>query len=205
MTIDIIIPTIRTREEIAPLVAEIERTAGCDVRVIATCQQVSAAKNRNIGLDLSTSDPVIMVDDDMEQFPQGWAVRLCEVLAERPNCVMASPQLASPKGGAGCMMGGHAIRRDGITSAQQRKLPTACVAIRRNPIRFDEAYIACGWEDDDYCAQLRLANPDAEFLVRHDLWIVHRNEAKGQFGENWKINEAYFMNKWIDRKGSRLR
>ena len=194
--LDIIIPTLKSREDVAAQVAEITETAGCPVNVIATCQHVSAAANRNIGLDQSTSDPLIMLDDDMEQFPLGWAVRLADVLLQTPHAVMASPQLAKPDGTPGPMMGGVQIRQGGVTRAAQRKLPTACIAIRRNSLRFDESFLGSGFEDDDYCAQLRAAHPNAEFLVCHDVWIVHRNEMKNQHGPNWERNKRYFERKW---------
>jgi len=195
-TLDIVIPTLRTRAEISPMIEEIERTAGCPVRVIATCQQVCAAKNRNIGLNQCTSECVVMVDDDMERFPDGWAVKIVEVLQKHPECVMVSPQLAKPDGSPGCMMGGCHVQREGITAAKERKLPTACVAIRNNSLRFDEGFVGSGWEDDDYAAQLRAAFPNARFLVRHDVWIVHRNEAKNQNGPHWERNKARFESKW---------
>lgn len=199
-TLDIIIPTLKSREDVAPLVAEIERTAGCDVNVIATCRHVSAAANRNLGLEASSSDPLIMLDDDMEQFPGGWAVHLVQVLEKHPRCVMVSPQLANPNGGPGPMMGGCHVHHEGTSAARLRKLPTACIAIRRNALRFDEAFVGSGFEDDDYCAQLRQAYPDAEFLVCHDVWIVHRNEQKNQRGPHWERNKRYFERKWNVRE-----
>ncbi len=193
---DIIIPTYRPRGEVEPLVSEIIRTAGCHVNVIATCQQISAAANRNLGLDQSTSDPLLMVDDDMEQFPQGWVVRLVAVLEQYPKCVMVSPRLATPNGEPGIMMGCGEVQRDGITECGERKLLTACIAIRRNTLRFDENFIGSGWEDSDYSKQLCAAFPDATFLVCHDLWAVHRNEMKNQSGPYWDHNKSYFERKW---------
>jgi len=194
--IDIVIPTIRSPEEIAPLAEELASTAGVPVCIHATCMNVCAARNRNIGLDQCQSDIVIMVDDDMEGFPQGWAISLVEVLTSHPKCVMVSPQLAKKDGSPGCMMGGCSIAKSGVTKASERKLPTACVAVRNNAIRFDESYVGSGWEDDDYAAQLRTAFPDCEFLVCHDVWIVHRNEAKNQRGPHWERNKSLFESKW---------
>lgn len=197
--LDIIIPTIRTQVEIAPLVAEIEQTAGCPVRAYATCQQIAAAHNRNIGLDWARSDVRIMVDDDVEQFPQGWAVKLVDVMASNPECVMVSPQLAKPDGSPGFMMGGCNIGRSGVSEARERKLPTACVAVRKNALRFNPTFKGSGFEDDDYCAQLRMAFPSAKFLVCHDVWVVHRNETKNQHGPFWAHNKALYERLWCCR------
>ena len=193
---DIIIPTCRPREDVALQAAEIEVTAGLPCRVIATCQQASASVNRNYGLDQSESDPLIMVDDDMERFPQGWAVRLLQVLRDNPKCVMVSPRLARPDGSPGIMMGNADALTDGVTVCGERKLCTACIAIRRNALRFDEEFIGSGWEDADYCCQLVLAFPDAEFCVCHGLWIVHLNQMKNQGGTYWDYNKALYHRKW---------
>ena len=196
---DIIIPTMKSASELASMVEEIQITAGLPVQVIVTDQQASASVNRNYGLDHTTSDPVLMVDDDCEKFPQGWAAKLIAVLEEHPKCVMVSPQLAAPNGQPGCMMGGCQIRRDGVTEARERKLPTACVAVRRNALRFDIDLIGSGFDDDCYCASLRMMLPDALFLVCHDVWIVHRNETKNQHGHFWEHNRAVYEKKWGKR------
>ncbi len=193
---------MQSRVELTDLVDEIERTAGVPVNVIVTNATGSAAVNRNIGLErcaTTIGDSMIMVDDDMERFPMGWARRLLEVLNNHPKCVMVSPQLARPNGKPGLMIGGVHIQREGVTAARERRLPTACVAIRRNNLRFDENYMGSGFEDDDYCAQLRMCCPNAQFLVCHDLWIVHRNEMKNQDypdGPNWEHNKALYKRKW---------
>jgi hypothetical protein len=193
--LDIIIPTIKTQPEIATMVDEILATAGCPVNVIATCQQISASKNRNFGLNCSTNEHIIMVDDDVEQFPINWALQLSNVLTTYPNCVMVSAQLANQDGTAGYMMGGCQIHKSGITAAHEHKLPTACVAVRRNNLRFNEDYLGSGIEDDDYCLQLCKEFPSAEFLVCHSVWVVHRNERK--FGtEFWNHNVEVFNKRW---------
>ena len=194
--VDVVIPTLKPIQTQAATIAAIEATAGIPVRVYATCQPVSASKNRNLGLDQATGSYIVMLDDDIEQFPQGWVKKLVDVLQNHPNCAMVSPQLARPDGSPGFMMGGVTPQRSGLTAATERKLPTACVAIRRNGLRFDERFIGSGWEDDDYCAQLRAANPSAEFFVCHDVWVVHRNEMKNQRGPHWQHNKNLFQSKW---------
>jgi hypothetical protein len=194
--IDIIIPTCKNPDEVLTLKEEIFLTAGDECRVFATCAPVSAPKNRNRGLALADSDPFCMVDDDVFGLPQGWAVRLAEVLRQHPEAVMVSAQLAALDGKPGQMMGGFRAQREGVSEAAQKKLPPACVAIRRNPVRFCEEYIGSGWEDDDYCARLRVLYPHAQFLVCHDVWVTHANEQKNQQGQFWEHNRAVFLRIW---------
>jgi glycosyltransferase involved in cell wall biosynthesis len=195
--IDTIIPTIRTQDEVAPLVAELHATAGIPVRVIVVSGPgKSAAHNRNAGLDQCTSDFVCMVDDDMERFPQGWLTKLVAVLEEHPECVMVSARLVRPDGSPGIMMGAADLAVRGVTVARQRMLPTACVVIRRNSLRYDEAYIGSGFEDTDHCYQLHKMYPDCTFLVLNDVRVVHRNEMKSQGEPWWSHNKAHFIAKW---------
>ncbi len=195
--VDIIIPTLRTPEQVAPLVAEIERTAGVPVRVYATCTPASASVNRNLGLDWAKSEVVFQVDDDTSEYPDGWVAKMVSVMNEHPECVMCSAQLKVPGSGTpSFMMGGFRPKRSGISAAADRKLPTACVCTRRSALRFDEGYEGSGYEDDDMAAQLRAAFPNGTFLVCHDVWVGHRNERKNQTGPRWERNKKRYHDKW---------
>jgi glycosyltransferase involved in cell wall biosynthesis len=194
-SLDIIIPTCKPAAEVQPLVDEIQRTTQPPTRVFATCQPVSAAQNRNIGLEWTQAPYVIMCDDDITGLQPGWATKLTSVFEQYPNCVMVSPQLMQPDGRFAFMMGGGIPAAAGLSVAPHAKLPTACVAVRKNALRFDEAYLGSGFEDDDYALQLCNAVPNAMFMINHDVQVVHRNEAKNQ-GVNWEHNKAYFERKW---------
>ena len=194
--LDIIIPTLRSREAVQPLVEEIEQTAACPVRIHATCASASAARNRNIGLEQAVSKTIIMVDDDITGLPPGWAVQMVAVMSDHPNCEMASPRLMTPDGRFGVMTGLPSATRTDCEVLRARELCTACVAIRNSGLRFDEEYIGSGFEDNDFCRQLIVHNPLAEFICIHDLRVVHLNEKKNQGGEFWTANQRYFRHKW---------
>lgn len=194
--IDIVIPSMRSVPELAPLVAEIMATAGTPVRVFATGQPLSASGNRNLGLKSATSPIVIMVDDDMQDFPKGWAARMAQVMKDNPDCMMCSPRLMNQDGSTGPMTGYPAADYQGCEIMHRRELTTACVAIRNTGLLFDEEFIGSGFEDNDYCRQLVQRFPNAQFICIHDLRIVHRNEQKRQGGPFWANNKAYFAKKW---------
>ena len=194
--IDVIIPTLKPWTEVTPLIREIESTAGCTVNVIATCKPVSAAKNRNIGLSQAKSDVIIMVDDDVTDFPHGWVVQMAMVMGQYPKCMMCSPRLLAPDGCFGIMVGNPTNGYKGCEVLHARELLTACIAIRNTPVRFDEAYIGSGFEDNDYCRQLIQHAPEAEFICIHYLNVTHKNEEKNQRGHWWRHNQAYFNLKW---------
>lgn len=202
MTLDIIIPTCKTLGEVASQMGEAVRTAGVrDVRVIATCQRnKSAAVNRNHGLDLSTSDPLIMMDDDIEGFPHNWAWELLWTWRSHEDCVMLSPQLMRPReegGGYAFMKGPDELLGTGprpvagTTSIPKQTLLSACIMIGRNDIRFDENLKGSGYEDDAYSDDLRAQYPQGKWLLCHGIEVVHRNNMTG-WDENREANRLYY-------------
>lgn len=197
MRVDVIIPTLKQPHEVVDLVEDIEQTAGMPVRVYATCQQASASVNRNAGLSWSESDPLIMCDDDITGFPDGWAKTLSEAILARPDCMMMAARLMRPDGTFGFMMGWDGRgERDGIFATSDKKLCTACIVMRRTDLRFEEGLIGSGYEDNDICYQIQAAYPNAEFCVHCGVQVVHKNEMKNQRGHNWTHNQAFMQKKW---------
>ena len=137
---DIIIPTIRSADELRDLLGAVGETApGC--RIIPTCLPVCAAANRNAGLDRAATPIVVMIDDDVSGFPPGWAGELAEVLERDDDCVMVSARLLNPDGTPGQMLGHPDTSvAEGLVVVPRRELPTACIAIRNDGTRFDEGY-----------------------------------------------------------------
>jgi hypothetical protein len=190
---DIIIPTNKSNYAIAPLICNIEGFSQGH-RVFATCcQKGSAATNRNIGLEWAKSEIVIMVDDDMAGFFEGWVEGLIGPLVQDKNVVMVSARLTRQDGSNGAMMFSDDSKPD---FAQVPRLMTACVAFRKEDIRFDEGFIGSGFEDDDYCAMLSLKYPKGKFLVNNQVRLIHLNEMKNQSGEFYVKNKERFDKKW---------
>lgn len=194
---DVIIPSCKTEAEVQPLAEEIKSTAGVLVRVTATCKPVCAAKNRNLGLDASESQLVVMLDDDVTGLPSGWVGVLRDVMETHPNCVMCSPQLMRPDGKYAPMM---ALLRglpvgNGCHPIKGGLMLTACVILRRDELRFDEAFIGSGWEDNDYCRQQDAKYPGCTRLVQHDVQVIHKNEMKHQ-AAHFSSNRKRYQCKW---------
>jgi predicted O-methyltransferase YrrM len=197
---DIIIPTLKDPHEVAPMMCAIQGfSQGC--KVIPTCTKTSAAKNRNIGLDRSKADIVIMLDDDVSGFYDGWYMELIEPLLKDPDIVYVTANLVQPNGDLSYMM----FRPEGTGVHDIPRAPTAAVAFRNNGLRFDEKYVGSGFEDDDFCAQLSEKYPKGRFVINKDVKLVHANEEKGRRGTNFSINEKYFNSKWETIGNKRIR
>ena len=81
MYVSIIIPTIRTEEEIANLISEIKNSVAHELDlIIVSNANKSAAENRNIGLNKAKAEFIVMCDDDIEKFPYGWDRDLIDML-----------------------------------------------------------------------------------------------------------------------------
>jgi glycosyltransferase involved in cell wall biosynthesis len=193
-TADIIIPTFRTREQMAPMVCDVEGYVSKGFRLITTCSAGSAAFNRNIGLKQATADYVIMIDDDMRGFFPDWDQLLIEPLISEPDIIMVGARLMLPGGLEPAFMMGDLDYnlKERLVEARQRKVPTAACAFRRDPMmKFDERFIKSGFEDTWFMEQLNRKHPHGRHVINNSVKLIHLNEKKGQ-DEAWAANEATF-------------
>jgi len=176
---------------------EIRESASADIRVHATCTNASASVNRNLGLEWAETDLIIMMDDDITRFPDNWDLMLAKVMLDNPKCAMVSPRLMNTQWQPGLMLGHPPALEDGsLWTVPIQELPTALIMIRKNSLRFDEDYIGSGWEDTDYCSQIRTQDSEAEFIVNGGVRVIHINEMKNQAGEIFDKNRAHYVSKW---------
>ena len=183
--VSIIIPTIRTEEEIASLISEIKNSVAYELDLIVASGDRSAAKNRNIGLDSAKGEFVIMCDDDVEGFSRGWDRDLIDAL-EQTGASMVGARLLKLDGALQrTNYGNFDLSKDFI---EVRTMITACCAFRNTELRFDENYIGSGFEDTDFCRQL-----GGKFFVANKAKVIHRNEHKNPSRTQ---NSKYFRSKW---------
>lgn len=200
----ILIPTLLPQEKLRKIVEEIKQTTGLDA--ICSCVKASASVNRNICIDracLSDGDIVIMLDDDITGFYEGWLSDLVKPMQDA-NVVMASARL---------------LRADGVTfnetcsqcfDAEPEEIeikrhgdcliPTAAISFRYKGIRFDESYVGSGWEDNDFCLQYLQKFPESKFIQSNRCRLIHLNEMKNQKGHYWERNVSVFIRKWGKNK-----
>lgn len=190
----IIIPTMRSAEEVASLLEEIHVQSRGSSRVIVTAQPASAAANRNYGLaQAEGADAVVMMDDDVECLPEGWDLALVRALDELPIGSVVSARLMRPDGTQGIMLG-VPFPPDGcgLRDAASPELPTACIAFAMpDVLEFDEGFVGSGYEDTAWCAARRHIFPKARFVVHEGVRVVHRNEMKVQAENNAQNRERY--------------
>lgn len=199
MSVDIVIPTCKSYDSIRDLIDEIERSTPEQHRIIATCQMVSASKNRNYALKASLSEIIVMMDDDMTGFYPGWLSTLIEPMIKDASILVCSSRLLSVNKIPCQMMGGNAIPKDnGVYDAENKRVATACIAIRRNDVLFDEGFIGSGYEDTCYMRDVASKYPDCRIVVNNDCRLIHNNEEKNQGGKYFEHNKAYYLSRWPD-------
>ncbi|MDD5394916.1 MAG: FkbM family methyltransferase [Thiothrix sp.] len=201
MTISICIPTCQTADEIAPLMNCLE--GFCENHeVYASCKKQSAAANRNDCLDNTSGEIVLMVDDDIAAFYQGWVEDMIAPLND-PSVLITSARLLNPDGSQGLMM--YQGNSHGDLSDVPR-VPTAAIAFRRNNLRFfddveaqkagyPEGYQLSGFEDDSFVAEMQELNPRGRIVINNKCHLIHINEKKGQ-GQAWDKNFKLFHSIW---------
>lgn len=171
---DIIIPTCKKPEEVAPLIEEIQKySRGC--KLVATCLPKSAAINRNHGLAESTADYVVMCDDDTGGFYDGWYRNLINPLINDKYIVMTSARLIDKEGKPARMVASKYEILD--TFEEVVMAPSACIAFRKTDVRFDERFIGCGFEDSWFC---HCMSKNGKIVIVNSVRIRHDNEMKNQ-------------------------
>lgn len=194
----ILVPTCMEREQIAGFLAELsEFSPGCEV--FASCTPDSASVNRNLCLDqVQVGETAIMLDDDIRGFYPGWVDDLLMGLSI-PNAVMVSARLLNEDGLFGptcsrCMI--PSPEEIVVERGSNCILPTAAIAFVHRGHRFDTRYIGSGFEDNDWCFQYRVADPDAVFVQSNRCRLVHLNLMRQQRGSNWQHNKMLMFKKW---------
>jgi glycosyltransferase involved in cell wall biosynthesis len=199
LTIDIIIPTCKPLADVRPLIDALEDVTSEPHRIIATCQQVSAAKNRNYGLEIANSPIIVMIDDDMQGFFKGWLSRLVEPIQEDHKVCMVLARLKNPDGTLAPNSGDNYDTKEKWAYVERKVLPSSAIAMRDIGLRFDPLYIGSGFEDTDMCFQYHQRSHKYEFVINNECPLIHTNEMKNQKGDIWEHNEAVFLEKWNGR------
>lgn len=197
----ILIPTLLEREQLAPMIEQVERFyARYPLEIFASCLNASAAVNRNACLDrLDVGETAIMLDDDVSGFYSGWVSDLLYGLTVFPNAVMVSARLIRTCGkfAPTCSRCYDPVPEEiEVEPGSNCILPTAAIAFVHRGHRFDENFRGSGFEDGDWCFQYLQADPSAVFVQSNRCRLVHRNDMKNQRGDNWRHNKAYFLEKW---------
>lgn len=191
--VSIIIPTIRTEEEIADLISEIENSVMYELDLIIVSGIRSVAVNRNLGMDRAKGEFVIMCDDDTEGYQKGWDRTLLDVLEklEPEGAKIVGARLLNPDGTPNRVNYGDYDLS--VEYSQTRTMITTCCAFRNTKLRFDENFIGWGWEDTDWCRQL-----GGKCFVVNTVRVTHRNEHKNPLGSKNQesLNHQYLLKKW---------
>lgn len=196
INLDIIIPTCKEMHELEEQHKTIQETKLSSGKIIYTCTKNSASINRNIGLNSTSSDIVIMIDDDIEGFFPGWDLELVRPILEVKDTVMSAARLFNPNGSVQVTLGTERMPlTPHFIDAEHRQILSACIAFVKTELRFDENYTGSGFEDTDFCRQMVKKFPHGRIIVNNLCKLVHRNERKNQLNNNNK-NYEYFLAKW---------
>lgn len=196
---DIIIATNKSREKIQAQITEIENNTPEPHRIIATCQPLSAAKNRNFGLECADSSIIIMCDDDITGYYKGWLSDMISPFSSHPDCILLSARLLDKNKNIAHMMGVYGVPNKGLHRASKfwnnryYRVATACIAFRKNSVRFNDDFIGSGYEDTSFMNRINLSFPESYMLINNNCYLIHLNEEKGQGGENFNHNKSTYL------------
>lgn len=199
---NIVIPTYKQMLEVLSQTSEIRLNTPEKHEIIASCNNQSAAKNRNWVHSQAKSDIIIMMDDDIAGFYPGWLSTLIKPLNEDTNVRLVSARLMKPNGSFAGMMTSK-CKTDSRLELVPR-IPTACFAYRKSDLDaliafhndtslpFDEEFKGSGWEDNALCHDLYMRFPNAKIMINNECKLIHLNEEKEQ-KKYLSENKAYFF------------
>lgn len=195
---DIIIPSCKAYHELRMLVNVIKSTDSDEFNYIPTGYNASASVNRNAGLIRADNDIVIMIDDDIGGFYDGWQKDLiAPLLEENSQIAITSARLITPEGVNSPMLGSkYAIGLD--YEIAEPAVLSAAIAFNQKllaGIYFDPLYEGSGYEDTDFCFQVKRAFPEKRFAIINKCRLIHYHEMKNQ-SPYASQNKALFLSKW---------
>lgn len=201
---DIVLVTNKTKTDMVVKIKNLCSTLGDNHNLIYTGLRGSASMNRNYGLARVSSEIFVMIDDDVEGFYKGWVEDLISPMEEDESIIVTSARLMDRNGKQGPMMGNNRVLGKGVSAASvsgykgYTRVPTACIAIRNNPLLFDENFIGSGYEDTDYFNRINIIFPDKKIMINNYCELVHLNEQKNQGGEYFEHNKKYYLSLYPD-------
>lgn len=196
--------------------AYLRHLAGSDdrVRVVLNPTNLGFAAANNQGIDTSTGDVVILLNNDTEVHP-GWTRPLMRHLDD-PTIGMVGPRTDNVGNEAKIEVpehlradlgafARHLARSNAGERFEIRMLAMFCVAMRRAVIDavgpLDEGYGIGLFEDDDYAERVREAG--WRVVCARDAFVHHVGQGsfrrlieEGSYDALWRRNQARFEQRW---------
>lgn len=191
--ISILVPTIKSVEQLGYLLNELKSKSLSNPQIVVSTSPSSVAININRGLDKCKGSIIIKVDDDISGFDHGWDIKLIEPLVNSENVKLVAARLLNPDGSVQVTCSRDVNIQPRIVSPIRPLVPFCCVALKRDQLRMDERYQGSGYDDTDYCNQLRVKYKTPTFLINNEVRLFHRNESKNA---QFEKNRALFIDKW---------
>jgi len=183
---------------------EIEESISDEHNLIFTGLDASASVNRNKGLSEVKSEIYIMMDDDMQGFYEGWVEDLIKPMLHNQMILITSARLLNTNGTMGHMMGDNKVFEKGTYDASPStyrgytRIPTACLALRKNSLRYNEEFIGSGYEDTDYMNRINMHFKHTRIMINNDCKLIHNNIQQNQGGKYFAHNKALYLSLYPD-------
>lgn len=211
-------------EDLARLLAWVEsnRPRFSDVSFFDAGENLGAAAGRNVILERSEGERILILDNDLELSDLDWLDALWTVSDEHPEAGLVGPMLVFAKhpdivqaAGIGLTRLGRVAylhRGDRVTEVDPTVVtvqasPAACWLLDRDVQReaglFPEVYYPMQYWDVDYCMQLEAIGSsvlcDRRIQVRHIVNTTTRSMGDGFFARTAVKHGIIFRERWGDR------
>jgi len=195
--IDILIPSNKKRHLCLSQIEAITNTVKSNARIIHTGFDKSAAENRNLALsNVVDVDYIIMLDDDITGFYDGWDLDLIRPLKD-DSVMLVSARLKNKDFTYQDTIGDVKDYKSKYVKTNHNIIPSCAIVYRGEDkdLRFDTAYKGSGFEDTDIMLQFQSRYPGKFIVINNQCQLVHNHEGKNQSETFW-VNRCYFQKKW---------
>lgn len=209
MRADIIIPSCKPIQELKTYVEMYKQlySSEGECNFIPTGIKASASVNRNYGLVRSReskAEYIIMMDDDIGGFFEGWHNMLIQPLIDDKDIRIVSARLITKDSDFSPMQGVDFDLSKDLSIAKDVIL-SACIAFRKKDVLdklwFDMEFIGSGFEDTLFTHQLyeMYKNTNCLFVVNNKCKLIHYHEMKNQGGKYFDYNKKIFLSRCKDK------
>ena len=203
----ILIPSCKSEEDVSKQAGDILSIDRSVSVIYSHNNDVSAAINRNICLDIADkechSKYIVMIDDDISGYSPGWSEQLVKPLEDR-DVLYVSARLINECGIPQMVMGFSKNTHSELVPVSIA--PSAAIAFRNDGTRFFEGYEGSGFEDTDFHFQLKEKyGYDKKVLVNNRVRLTHLHEMKNQNGVGegfnpFEKNKELFDTRWPGKR-----
>jgi GT2 family glycosyltransferase len=196
MPLEVVVVNNGSTAQESALLANLQKVGKID-KLLHYLQPIGYAPAYNAGIQASSGEYVLLLNNDAWPTQVGWDARLVSVLESVPNAMLVA---ATVPGVNGLHQKANGPQAADCELLNVPRVAFVAVLLRRSTMDalgpLDEAFKIGAYEDDDYCERILQAN--GLIVVDPAVHFFHVSGVTMMplYGESLPVNKQVFENKW---------